>query len=123
MRRIFYLAVVCLIAVLIPAEVALADGTSEALGTTVAPGEKVAAEVREQRLAFRGGGQRLELCRRCRARPSLELCRRPRAMRCPERRPRAMRMPATGGPSVLLPAAVLLVGSGVLTLAVLRRSR
>lgn len=38
MRRIFYLAVVCLIAVLISAETAVAHETSRTLGTTIAPG-------------------------------------------------------------------------------------
>ena len=32
-------------------------------------------------------------------------------------------LPESGGPAILLPAAVVLLGSGILTYAVLRRSR
>jgi hypothetical protein len=67
MKRAIFLTMVALLAMLIFAPVALAQGTTMMMETTGAP------------------------------------------------------LPGSGGPSILLPAAALLLGSGVLTYAILRR--
>ena len=89
MKKTIFLATVALLAILVFAPVALAQGTTAAAGGGA--GTTAAAGAAGSPAAGAMGGTT------------------------------GAPLPGSGGPSILLPAAALLLGSGVLTYAILRR--